>query len=309
MPTINQLIRKGRRKASVKSKSPALKNCPQRRGVCTQVMTRTPKKPNSALRKVAKVRLTNGQEVIAYIPGEGHNLQEHSIVLVRGGRVKDLPGVRYHIVRGTLDSLGVDGRRRSRSKYGAKRPKAGAGGGEAAAKKGAEKKQWYLIYVRKPSPMSRRRKVYKKEEIVDSRYGSPAVARLISTVMKRGKKSLAERIVYTAIDKSREGSDAVDPLEVLNKALENVRPRLEVKSRRVGGATYQVPMEVTASRQVSLAMRWIVTYADNRRGMPMAEALAHEIKDAAAGQGNAIKKRDDTHKMAQANRAFAHFRW
>ena len=157
--------------------------------------------------------------------------------------------------------------------------------------------------------MSRRRRTYKKEEKVDSRYGSAAVARLISTVMKRGKKSLAERIVYTAIDKSREGSDAVDPLEVVNKALENVRPRLEVKSRRVGGATYQVPMEVSASRQVSLAMRWIVTYADNRRGMPMAEALAHELRDAAAGQGNAIKKRDDTHKMAQANRAFAHFRW
>src|SRR3712207_5256272 len=117
------------------SKSPALKNCPQRRGVCTQVMTRTPKKPNSALRKVAKVRLTNGQEIIAYIPGEGHNLQEHSIVLVRGGRVKDLPGVRYHIVRGTLDSLGVDGRRRSRSKYGAKRPKAGAEAAAAGAKK------------------------------------------------------------------------------------------------------------------------------------------------------------------------------
>ena len=136
MPTINQLIRKGRRKVSVKSKSPALTNCPQRRGVCVQVMTRTPKKPNSALRKVAKVRLTNGQEVIAYIPGEGHNLQEHSIVLVRGGRVKDLPGVRYHIVRGTLDALGVDGRRRGRSKYGAKRPKGGAagGGGGGAAK-------------------------------------------------------------------------------------------------------------------------------------------------------------------------------
>jgi small subunit ribosomal protein S12 len=132
MPTINQLIRKGRRKVSVKSKSPALADCPQRRGVCVQVMTRTPKKPNSALRKVAKVRLTNGQEVIAYIPGEGHNLQEHSIVLVRGGRVKDLPGVRYHIVRGTLDALGVDGRRRGRSKYGAKRPKAGGGGGGAA---------------------------------------------------------------------------------------------------------------------------------------------------------------------------------
>jgi len=137
MPTINQLVRKGRRKVSVKSKSPALTNCPQRRGVCVQVMTRTPKKPNSALSKVAKVRLTNGQEVIAYIPGEGHNLQEHSIVLVRGGRVKDLPGVRYHIVRGTLDSLGVDGRRRSRSKYGAKRPKGGAGGGGGAAAKPA----------------------------------------------------------------------------------------------------------------------------------------------------------------------------
>jgi len=139
MPTINQLIRKGRQKVSVKSKSPALSNCPQRRGVCVQVMTRTPKKPNSALRKVAKVRLTNGQEVIAYIPGEGHNLQEHSIVLVRGGRVKDLPGVRYHIVRGTLDSLGVDGRRRSRSKYGAKRPKGGGGGGAGAAKEAAPK--------------------------------------------------------------------------------------------------------------------------------------------------------------------------
>src|SRR5580765_2026518 len=125
MPTINQLVRQGRRKITVKSKSPALTNCPFRRGVCVQVMTRTPKKPNSALRKVAKVRLTNGHEVIAYIPGEGHNLQEHSIVLVRGGRVKDLPGVRYHIVRGTLDAAGVEKRRVSRSKYGVKRPKAG----------------------------------------------------------------------------------------------------------------------------------------------------------------------------------------
>ena len=126
MPTINQLIRLGRQRLRSKSKAPALANCPQRRGVCLQVMTRTPKKPNSALRKVAKVRLTNGVEVIAYIPDEGHNLQEHSIVLVRGGRVKDLPGVRYHIVRGTLDALGVDKRRRSRSKYGVKRPKDGA---------------------------------------------------------------------------------------------------------------------------------------------------------------------------------------
>ena len=157
--------------------------------------------------------------------------------------------------------------------------------------------------------MSRRKRVYKKEERVDSRYGSPAVARLITTVMKRGKKSLAERIVYAAIEKSREGSDSVDPLEIVNKALENVRPRLEVRSRRVGGATYQVPMEVTPARQISLAMRWIVKFADGRKGLKLADALAQELKDAAAGQGNAIKKRDDTHKMAQANRAFAHFRW
>ena len=123
MPTINQLVRKGRRKAAVKSNTPALQASPQRRGVCTRVYTSTPKKPNSALRKVARVRLTNGIEVTAYIPGVGHNLQEHSVVLIRGGRVKDLPGVRYHIVRGTLDSVGVGERRQSRSKYGAKRPK------------------------------------------------------------------------------------------------------------------------------------------------------------------------------------------
>lgn len=123
MPTIQQLIRKGRKDKRRTSKSPALDNCPQRRGVCTRVYTTTPKKPNSALRKVAKVRLTNGFEVIAYIPGEGHNLQEHSIVLVRGGRVKDLPGVRYHIIRGALDTAGVEKRKQGRSKYGTKRPK------------------------------------------------------------------------------------------------------------------------------------------------------------------------------------------
>lgn len=123
MPTISQLIRKGREELPVKSGSPALKECPQKRGVCTRVYTTTPKKPNSALRKVARVRLTNGIEVTSYIPGIGHNLQEHSVVLVRGGRVKDLPGVRYHIVRGALDSAGVVNRKRSRSKYGAKRPK------------------------------------------------------------------------------------------------------------------------------------------------------------------------------------------
>ena len=123
MPTIEQLVRKGRSVAAEKSKSPALDSCPQRRGVCVRVYTTTPKKPNSAMRKVARVRLTNSKEVNSYIPGEGHNLQEHSVVLIRGGRVKDLPGVRYHIIRGTLDTSGVTDRRKSRSKYGAKRPK------------------------------------------------------------------------------------------------------------------------------------------------------------------------------------------
>jgi len=124
LPTINQLVRKGRKEIISKNKAPALDSCPQKRGVCTRVYTTTPKKPNSALRKVARVRLSNGMEVTAYIPGEGHNLQEHSIVLIRGGRVKDLPGVRYHVIRGTLDTQGVESRRRGRSKYGAKRPKA-----------------------------------------------------------------------------------------------------------------------------------------------------------------------------------------
>ena len=123
MPTINQLVRKGRKKVTRKTTTPALKACPQKRGVCVRVYTSTPKKPNSALRKVARVRLTNGMEVTSYIPGEGHNLQEHSVVLIRGGRVKDLPGVRYHVVRGTLDTTGVANRKQGRSKYGTKRPK------------------------------------------------------------------------------------------------------------------------------------------------------------------------------------------
>jgi small subunit ribosomal protein S12 len=123
MPTINQLVRFGRKKVKKKVKAPALERCPQKKGVCVRVYTTTPKKPNSALRKVARVRLTNGIEVTTYIPGEGHNLQEHSVVLIRGGRVKDLPGVRYHMIRGTLDTMGVEGRKQSRSKYGTKKPK------------------------------------------------------------------------------------------------------------------------------------------------------------------------------------------
>jgi small subunit ribosomal protein S12 len=135
MPTFNQLVRKGRKATRYKTASPALQACPQRRGVCTRVYTTTPKKPNSALRKVARVRLTNGIEVTTYIPGVGHNLQEHSIVLIRGGRVKDLPGVRYHVVRGTLDTAGVANRKQSRSKYGAKRPKGGAAAAPTKGKK------------------------------------------------------------------------------------------------------------------------------------------------------------------------------
>src|SRR5439155_30775 len=161
---------------------------PFRRGVCTRVYTTTPKKPNSALRKVAKVRLTNQLEVIAYIPGEGHNLQEHSIVLVRGGRVKDLPGVRYHIVRGTLDAAGVQG-------------------------------------------------------------------------------------------------------------------------RRVGGATYQVPVEVRPERRTALAMRWLISFSRDRNEKSMSEKLATEIVSASKGEGNAVKKKEDTHRMADANKAFAHYRW
>ena len=135
MPTIHQLVRKGRERMETKTKSPALQASPQKRGVCVRVYTQTPKKPNSALRKVARVRLTNGIEVTTYIPGEGHNLQEHSIVLIRGGRVKDLPGVRYHVIRGTLDAVGVTKRRQGRSKYGAKRPKGGAAAAPAKGKK------------------------------------------------------------------------------------------------------------------------------------------------------------------------------
>lgn len=156
--------------------------------------------------------------------------------------------------------------------------------------------------------MSRRRRVHKKTQKVDAQYGSPLVERLINTVMCAGKKSLAQRIVYGAIEKTRGFTDAVDPLETLNRAVDNIKPRLEVKSRRVGGATYQVPIEVSVDRQLSLAMRWLVNYANARRGN-MVDALANELRDAASGTGSAIKKRDDTHRMAQANRAFAHFRY
>jgi small subunit ribosomal protein S7 len=157
--------------------------------------------------------------------------------------------------------------------------------------------------------MARRKRVYDKEVVKDSRYDSEIVARLISRVMLSGKKSVAERIVYSAIDLLNEKTETVDPLELFNRAIENSKPKVEVKARRVGGATYQVPLEVSSARSESLAMRWLVNYARGRKGQSMHRALANELKEAAQGQGSSVRKRDDVHKQAQANRAFAHFRF
>jgi len=157
--------------------------------------------------------------------------------------------------------------------------------------------------------MSRRRRAERRSVVPDAKYNSPLVARLVNTVMYGGKKSLAQRIVYGALDVIAEKSPGASPLEVLQRAIDNAKPRIETKARRVGGATYQVPVELPADRQTSLAMRWIVRFADDRKGIPMTQALAGEVMEAYQGQGNAIRKRDDVHKMAQANRAFAHFRW
>ena len=224
MATVNQLIKKPRKSKKAKSDVPALNGSPQKRGVCTRVYTTTPKKPNSALRKVCKVRLTSGYEVISYIGGECHNLQEHSVVLLRGGRVNDLPGVRYH------------------------------------------------------------------------------------TVMERGKKSTAEKIIYSALDEISNKAKR-DPLEIFEEALDQVGPHVEVKSRRVGGATYQVPLEVKSGRKMALAMRWLVTSAKKRSEKKMSTKLANELMEASEGKGEAVKKRQDTHKMAEANKAFSHFRF
>ena len=157
--------------------------------------------------------------------------------------------------------------------------------------------------------MSRRRQAIKRPLVDDAKFHSPLVTRLVNTVMICGKKSLAQRIVYGAFDQIVTKNPSSNPLEILQRAVDNAKPRLEVKARRVGGATYQVPVEVPTDRQLALAMRWLVDFADARKGIPMKEALAAEIMEAFQGQGNAIRKRDEVHKMAQANKAFAHFRW
>jgi small subunit ribosomal protein S7 len=157
--------------------------------------------------------------------------------------------------------------------------------------------------------MSRRRQAVKRPVQKDAKFNSALVSRLVNTVMHSGKKSTAQRIVYGAFEQLAEKNPATPPLDILQRAVDNAKPRLEVKARRVGGATYQVPLEVTTDRQFSLALRWLVDFADARKGIPMKEALANEILEAYQGQGNAIRKRDEVHKMAQANKAFAHFRW
>ena len=157
--------------------------------------------------------------------------------------------------------------------------------------------------------MSRRRQAVKRPVTKDAKFNSTLVSRLVNTVMESGKKTVAQRIVYGAFDQIAEKNPATNPMDVLQRAVDNAKPRLEVKARRVGGATYQVPLEVPTERQFALALRWLVDFADARKGVPMKEALAAEIIDAYQGQGNAIRKRDEVHKMAQANKAFAHFRW
>jgi small subunit ribosomal protein S7 len=219
MPTINQLVRKGRKKVKKKSKAPALMGCPQKRGVCIRVYTTTPKKPNSALRKVCKVRLSNGHEVIAYIPGEGHNLQEHSIVLIRGAR-----------------------------------------------RKRAE--------VREIPP--------------DPVYNSVLVQKFINNLMWDGKKTIAQKIFYGALEliKKKTGEDGYS---VFLKAINNVKPVLEVRPRRVGGATYQIPVEVSPRRRESLAIKWIIRAARERSEYRMVERLANELIEAAKGTSVIIK--------------------
>ena len=216
------------------------------------------------------------------------------MVLIRGGRVKDLPGVRYHTIRGVLDTQGV--RRQRASKY-----------GEAAEVIGLHTRPGYSER-RIAKPMSRRHRAEKRDIIPDPKYGDVVLTKFMNSLMYEGKKSAAERIVYGALDQI-ESRAKRDPIQVFHEALDNVKPAIEVRSRRVGGATYQVPVEVRTDRRQALAIRWIITAARGRNENTMEERLSGELLDAANNRGTAVKKREDTHRMAEANRAFSHYRW
>jgi len=275
VPTISQLVRSGRAKIEKKVKAPALRVAqtgpkpghpdlplrtfevrgnPFRRGVCTQVKTITPKKPNSALRKVARVRLTNGEEVT-------HHPRYARYLRRREPQASSLE------VRGQALRQEVVG-----------------------------------------TPMPRKGAVPKRQILPDPRFNSKVLSRFINKVMLAGKKSTAEKITYRALDVVGEKMGR-DPMDVFTQALGNAMPLVEVRPRRVGGATYQVPMEVRPDRRQAMAMRWLIQYARKRPGHSMEEKLANEIMDAANNVGAAVKKREDTHKMAEANKAFAHYRW
>ena len=265
-----------------KGKTPALKGAPQRRGVCTRVYTTTPKKPNSALRKVARVRLTNGMEVTAYIPGEGHNLQEHSIVLVRGGRVKDLPGVRYKIVRGTLDTAGVDDRKQARSRTAPRRRARHASQGTRPPRR-----------VLMPDPV----------------YHERLVTQFINKVMQHGKKCRPPRTSSTKLSTSSR------PRRAASRSPRSSERSTTFAAARGALAAASVAPPIRCRSRSSLVgpapsrSGWIVTFRGSVARRSMAERLANELLDASNAVGASVKRKEDLHKMADANKAFAHYRW
>ena len=280
MPTIAQLVRKGRQTKQTKTKTPALRGAPQRRGVCTRVYTLTPKKPNSALRKVARVRLTSGVEVTAYIPGVGHNLQEHSIVLVRGGRVKDLPGVRYKVIRGALDASGV--RERDPGPQPLRRQEG--------------------VLVPRNGPAQRR------ELLPDPVYRSVLVTQVVNKVLTRGKRTLAERIVYDALDLVSErgggpgrrrssGPSRTPGPSSRSRAAGSVAPPTRSRSRSGPAGPPRSPSAGWSATPASAA----------RRRWPSGWPTRSSTRPTASGP--AVKRREDLHKMAESNKAFAHYRW
>ena len=282
MPTIQQLVRKGRQAKTSKTKTPALKGSPQRRGVCTRVYTTTPKKPNSALRKVARVRLTSQIEVTAYIPGVGHNLQEHSIVLVRGGRVKDLPGVRYKIIRGSLDTQGVRNRKQARSRYGAKK----------------EKK---LMPRKGPAP---------RRPLIAGPGLQLAAGHPDGQQDPAARQARAGREHRLRRARGLQGEDRHRPRghAQARHGQREADPRGEQPPRRWRDLPGPGRGAAPSARPRSACAGWC-SYSRARREKTMVERLMNELLDASNGLGAAVKRREDTHKMAESNKAFAHYRW